>query len=237
MSDNFVVFLTSDNCGHCQHTRGNGILNDGKVLNSVNFLEKIFQHNLEVVNVHYINMMGKKSNIREVTRFYKKDKEIFQERFTSDNGRLKNDVYKAKGDKNLKIFSGHVLEKGSKTSWDKFLQDRIPNKLSHYVFYFPCFLIINRQNWFMSIKDQESDLIALTNAGITFRDKKGNVGLKKTSESINKRNVDIIKLIEDVTNGKVKIAPMEDLKIEEEKKVEVPMESFIEYKDVVIKGA
>lgn len=238
MSNNFVVFLTADNCAHCQHTRGKGVLNDGKVLNNVEFLEKVFKYNLEIVNVHYHNMVGRRNNIKEVTKFYKKDKIVFQDRYTQHDGNLRLEVLNAKTKKTVRVFNDFV-GKGEKITWSKFLQERIPSKLTHYAFYFPCFLIINRKNWKESIEDEKVDLIAIPNAGITHRDKNGNVGLKKTSESINKRNTDIIKLIEEIHQGKLKMEPMEDDTVEEikEEKFAPPMESFIEYQGVVVKGA
>ena len=53
MSEYFILFATADNCGHCMQARGNGILNDGKVLNGSVFLKKLMKFNMQVVNIHY----------------------------------------------------------------------------------------------------------------------------------------------------------------------------------------
>ena len=237
MSKNFVTYLTAENCGHCLQTRGKGILNDGKVLNGTDFLNKIFNYNMEIVNIHYNNMMGNKGDIKDVSRFYLKEGIIYQEKYSNAKGELRVEVYSCQKNKTSKIQNNYVFKNNQKVRWGKFLKERIPDKLANYVFYFPCFLIIERKNWAETLKDSKADLIALTNAGITYKDEKENIGLKKTSESINKRNVDIIKLIEDVEKGVVKIEPIESPKERIEKNINKAVEKFIEHKDIIIKGA
>ena len=220
MSKNFVTFLTAQNCGHCFQTRGKGILNDGKVLNGRDFLENFFTLGVEITNIHYANMMGKKNDIKEVSKFYKKDNIIYQSKYTENNGYLRVETYRDKKGKTELIVNDFVFSKGSKILWAKFLREKIPNKLANYIFYFPCFLVIERKNWKEAILDDSKDLIAIPNAGMVVKDEKGNVGLNKSSDSLNKRNIDIIKLVQDIEKGLVKIEPMQVL---ENTKVKIKM--------------
>ena len=103
--------------------------------------------------------------------------------------------------------------------------------------------------------------MALTNAGFTVENEKGSLGLLKTSDSINGRNMDIMKLIEGVATNKIPFEPSDFNKLEklppksiikkdkkekkdkkvkkdkkEKKEKKVRIGDFIEYHDVVIRS-
>ena len=239
MSKYMIVFLTADNCGHCQQSRGDGIINNGKILMELKTLMQFLKHDIDLINIHYKHMMATKNTTKNISKFYLKDNNVFQERYYDIENSLRLDVYKENG---VKIFNDFVKKDGQKISWIQFLKDRIPNKLSNYLFYFPCFMVVERNNWAETLNDPKAELVALTNAGITYKDKHGNVMLKKSQDSFRKRTVDIIKLLEDIKEGKQKIEPLEvedqvfPPKNVKEVKKEIPMERFIEYKDVIIRS-
>jgi len=243
MSKYILIFVTSDNCGHCQQSRGTGILNNGKVLVGTNFLKQLTYFNIEIVNVHYVNMMAKKSNIKDISKFYQKGDNIIQEKYYQENSLSKLDVYSS--DKG-KQFNDYITENNVKVPWQKFLKERISDKLVNYIYFFPCYMILEKENWSKTLTDPKEELVALTNAGYTYKDKYGNIGLKKTAQSVNQNTIDIIKLIEGVTSGSIKIEPKEneeestELKTKENRKVkmkekDIKMENFIDYKDIIIK--
>lgn len=240
-----VVFLTAENCGHCQNTRGEGILNaKNKFLTGSNFIKKLIKDDIELINIHYHNMMATKNSVKNISKFYNKDKLIYQEKYENFQDFLKLEVYKETKDGSQKVFNDFVKDKNEKVDWKKFINDRIPTKVLNYVFFFPCFLVLKRKNWYNCIQNIKEELIALTNAGFTHKDKFGNIGLEKTQQSIYGRTVDIVKLIEDVIDDKVeikvnkeeKIEEIKEEKIEEKKKNVMPIAEFIDYKDVVIKS-
>jgi hypothetical protein len=257
MSDYFILFSTADNCGHCQQARGDGILNDGKVLNSSNFLKKLLKFNMQVVNVHYYQMVATKSNIKDVSIMYLKDGAIIQEKYSPFKNETRLEVYQEMLKDTKKIYNDFVTNNKQKVEWKKFINERISNKITNYLFYFPCFMIIKRKNWADTIKDPNEELMALTNAGFTIENEKGSLGLLKTSASINGRNVDIMKLIEGIDNGTIPFEPSESNKVPEEKPKNLPPKSiikkdkklkkdkkekkvrigdFIEYQDVVVRA-
>lgn len=233
-----VVFLTADNCGHCLHSRGDGIINNGKVLMQTKTLMQFLKHDIELINIHYKHMMATKNTTKNISKFYLSKGKVIQERYYEIDNTLRLDVYNQNSDK---IFNDFVKKEGQKISWFQFLKDRIPNKLSNYLFYFPCFMVVERSNWAQTLTDSKEELIALTNAGITYKDKNGNVMLKRSQDSFQKRTVDIIKLLEDIVSGKEKLEPLEvedQLPADKKRKIakEIPLENFIEYKDVIIKS-
>ena len=255
MSEYFILFATADNCGHCQQARGDGVLNDGKVLNGSNFLKKLLKFNMQVVNIHYYQMVATKSNIKDVSIMYMKDDSVVQERYSSFKNETRLEVYQEMIKDTKKIYNDFVTKDKQKVVWRDFINARISNKINNYLFYFPCFMIIKRKNWAESIKDPNVELMALTNAGFTIENKDGSIGLLKTSESINGRNIDIMKLIEGIADGHIPFVPSESNKVpkklpskdgkpksiikkdkKDKKEKKVRIGDFIEYHDVVVRG-
>lgn len=240
--DLMVVFFTAENCGHCVHSRGEGILNTkDKVLVSSNFINKIIKDNMNLINIHYHNMnAATKNSIKNVSNFYVKDKIMYQEKYESFQDHLRNEVYKETENSTVRIFNDFIKKDKQKVEWKKFINDRIPTKILNYVFFFPCYLVLKKSNWLKCLNDPKEELLALTNAGFTHKDKYGNIGLEKTQQSIYGRNVDIIKLVDDIVNGKIEIKihkeENKENKKENKEEKEIPMIDFIEYKDVIIKG-
>lgn len=243
MSEYLIVFVTAENCGHCKNSRGDGVLNNGKALVGTKFLKTLMKHNMEIINLHYQSMMATKTSLKDISKFYLQKGELFQEKYYHLQNKLRLDVYKDNGKGSDKIFNDFVLKDGQKVDWLTFIKERVPNKILNYIFFFPCFMVLKRSNWRETISDSKAELVALTNAGITYKDKFGNIGLKKTQESIYGRNVDIAKLIDEIASGQTLIEPQEKEKEENNNsnknkniKREIPMENFIEYKDVIIKS-
>jgi hypothetical protein len=244
MSKYMIVFVTAEKCEACHQTRGDGIIKNGTILMKPETLFEFLKNDIELINVHHKVMNNaSKYTIKNISKIYLQKGKIVQERFyESVDKNLRLDVYNENG---VKIFNDFVFkENREKISWFQFLNDRIPNKLSNYIAYFPCFMIVERSNWAETLINPKEELVALTNVGITYKDKNGNIALEKTQESF-ERNVDIISLLKDIIDGKEKLEPLKNLEVKEkevkevkekEVKKEIPMENFIEYKDVVIKS-
>jgi len=234
-----VILVTADNCGHCTHSRGDGLITSKKPLVSPSYIKKLIGQGTEMLNIHYHQMMATKNSIKDISRFYIKNKILYQERYNNFQDHLRLEVYQEQKNGIIRVFNDFVLDKGKKVNWKRFTSERIPIKILNYIFFFPCFIVVNKDNWKKTLIEPKEELMALTNAGYTFKDKFGNLGLRKTQQSIYGRNVDILNLLEDLKTNKVEFKPHQndqEEKKEEKKEKEIKMADFIEYKDVIIKG-
>ena len=98
--------------------------------------------------------------------------------------------------------------------WSTFLAKKIPAKLSNYTYFYPCFLFISKKNWNQGLENKE--FYALTNAGIVKKFPNGTIGLEKTSQSINSRNVQFDTLLKDLVNKKIDL----DLHLDKQEVIE-----------------
>ena len=74
--------------------------------------------------------------------------------------------------------------------------------------------MFRRENWNRGLENKE--FYAITNAGIVKKFPDGTIGLEKTSQSINSRNVQFDTLLKDLVNKKVDLElQTEDEKVEE----------------------
>jgi hypothetical protein len=252
MSEYFVVFVTADNCGHCVQTRGGGLLNDGKKLNDASFIKEMLKHNTQYINIHYYNMMAAtKSGIKDISKYIKdNDGKIIQEKYYNFKSETRLEVFKESGSSSTRIYNDFVNKDKEKIKWLKLIDDKIPNKILNYVFYFPGFILLRKKDWNTCLKDGSKELMGLTNAGFTVINEKGVIGILKDGQSLGQREVEILSMIDDVINGKIPFEPhidktkdIKDIKdidikdiIGKPKQVKFTNQTFLEYKDVVIRG-
>ena len=213
MSEYLCVLLTSHSCGHCSQLIGNGEINNGKHYMVPATIREYFSssdgHNsikIDMINIHFENMMGKLSMVDRVSKITMSGKKIKQEIYYKEG-----DVVKIKNlefDKSLKTNQKEVIEENNKgVSWKTFIDKKIPSKIENYSYYYPCFMVLKKSNWKDCIDNKEEQLVAITNAGFTIEDKERNIRLDKSPTTFNQRNVQIKDLIHKIISGEQKIEP------------------------------
>lgn len=211
MNDFIILMLTSEGCGHCAMSRGNGLLNNGKQYTDSKFMKKTLQYKNSSVpffNIHYQDMSGKKERILNVSKIFIENNIVVQEIFYNDNGKMKMLIYDEFGNKKSK----DITLGGNSIPWVKFLMDKIPSQIINYVFYFPAFLIIKKEDWKKSILSEKFPLYALPNAGNINRKEDGSFVLEKNPQTLNSSTRNIEKIILDYFEGKETFILNKDLK-------------------------
>ena len=228
MKEYIGIMMTARGCGHCAHSRGNGIMGSGPHFMKPSVVDEFLSvsDNIMMLNIHFESMSGKKSQIREISKFSKNNDVIKQEFWSigEDNSISMHVVNANTKTKKITQQSVETLknEDGVPLKWEGFLNQKIPDKIENYTYYYPCFMIVKTANWLSSINSSD-ELYALTNAGKTRKSVMGKVMLDKDGKSFNERMVEPKKLFEDVTSGKVKIEPhIVDKKQESKQEVKPP---------------
>ena len=204
MKEYTCVMMTARGCGHCAHSRGNGVMGTGPHFMKPSVIDEFLglSNNFNFLNIHYDNMSGKRNLIREISKFYKEGDTIIEDMWvvegeTTKYLRIEADTKTKKMSQNGKDDIG--------IKWLDFVKSKIPEKIENYTYYYPCFMITRTENWMNSINNN-AELYGLTNAGKT-KIHEGKVFLDKDGKSFNERMVDPKDMIKDVTSGKVKIEP------------------------------
>ena len=237
MKDIVCCVLTSTGCGHCLQMRGNGILGDGRPMNSYKFLNlhlKIAKEgqSITLLNIHFKSMRGTHPEIGDISKHYIKGSKIVQERYyPGENGTFVDLLSINSSEKAKKILSRQVTIDKKGIDWETFLKKRVPMEIQNYTYYYPAFVVFSKESWV-----SRKDLVGITNAGFTIRDQVGEYRLEKNPQSLQQRGITGEQLISDILDGKVDFTPHKDLMVKEEPKVEeVKEELKTEEKDDSIK--
>ena len=206
MKDFLSVFLTSDACGQCLYSRGNGIINNGKFYTSHNYIKKITD-NCIIFNIHTYNMSPNIRFIKEISKFIQVDENIIrQEYYFNKDGDTNIKIILSDGGKNKETKEYKIKEGNKIVKWLDFVQKKIPKKIENYIYYFPCFLFISKENWNNSLtKDEE--LIAIPNSGLVKQYDNGKIALEKTRESIGKRTTTPENIIKELKENRIGFEP------------------------------
>lgn len=211
------LLLTSNGCGHCIAFRGDGLINNGKAYMKYEYINSLFENaknvKLNLMNVHYENMSGQAQFISDISKFTKSSKGITQERFFKYENKSRVRVINSRGVKNKEIAIKDVMKDNHKVDWLTMVREKLPDQIKNYVYYFPCFLVMETEGWKKALSDPNYPLVALPNAGKIMKEK-GIVKLDRSGESLNSRNIEIRQLLSGIANGNIMLA------VEEEKKVE-----------------
>ena len=210
MSNYICLLLTSNGCGHCTAFRGDGIINNGKAYMNPDYIKLLFTqasrgHKINIFNIHYDDMSGQNKFISDISKFVYTKKGILQQRYFrfENKSRLRTILASSK---NKELGVRDVLNKGNKVDWIDLVRDKIPDQIQNYTYYFPCFLMIETEEWNKALKDKDYPLAALTNAGFTISEDNV-IKLDRNPATLNTRNVDIKEMIREVTDGTIKIEP------------------------------
>ena len=213
MSDFVLVMLTSEGCGHCSQFRGNGVLGNKKAMNTYSFLEShsdpLKQNsNIPIINIHFSSMSGNHSQIQVVSKFTKQGKFVQQERYYSDNGKTFVNVLLIDHKETPRVVTKSQQVKIDKKEiiWTDFLEQKIPQNIEKYTFFYPCFILFKKEDW-----KNKGNILGMTNAGFVIRDPSGNYGLEKNGQTLQQRNILPQKLIIEAIKGELKFEPQKDL--------------------------
>lgn len=220
MTDFFITLLTSENCGHCHQFRGDGFINNGKKYMDIKFIKNFLSHenkNTTLINIHYTTMNGDLNSVANISKIYLDNNFLVQERFFEFEGKTRITVLKQTKKGVKKIISDFINNNKNSVLWKDFIVSKIPKKITFYSFFFPCFLIIKKNNWKEALVNNSS-LMAITNAGKTIRDEEGNIGIHKEAKSLYSRNVQPEMLAKQAFDNKLVFKP--DIDNFKEKKAE-----------------
>lgn len=196
--------MTARGCGHCAHSRGNGVMGSGPHFMKPSVIDEFLSlgKNFSFLNIHFDNMSGKRQLIREISKFYKEGDSIIEDMWTIEGEETRYFHVEA-NIKTKKMSQNGKDDIGVK--WVDFVKSKIPLNIENYTYYYPCFMITKTDNWINSINNN-SELYALTNAGKT-KIENGKVFLDKDGKSFNERMVDPKDMVRNVITGKEKIEP------------------------------
>lgn len=230
-SDKFCILLTAQNCGHCHHYRGDGIINSNQAYMHPEFMKKVITPykdvNLNFLNVHYYDMQNtSNAGIKDISKTYIIKEKIFQERFYPSSDRNKTYVdlrtHNLKTNKTKKEFTKREITKDGKSiEWLAVIKDKISPMLPNYTYVFPGFLLIDKNNWRQTF-DGKSQLLAFLNIGWTIETENGEIMLEKNGDSLRERNQNIFEMIDQYVVKNVEMKPHKTFKKNTEDKKDKP---------------
>ena len=206
MKDVLFVALTSEGCGHCSHMRGDGNLGNGKQFNTYHFLNQHIDpeddgKGITGLNIHFRDMGGRHQTITDIIK-YKKDgkNQILYEKYHQENGMTHVKVMKIDSSEKTKNVANHRVKiDGKEVVWLDFLDRKVPVKIENYTYFYPCFVVFKKDEW-----KRGGNILGLTNAGHTIREKSGDYAIEKNPQSLQQRNIPPRDLIVSILKGVTK---------------------------------
>lgn len=221
MKSYICLLLTSNGCGHCAAFRGDGLINNGKAYMKKEYISSLFDEaknvKLNLLNIHYENMSGQPQFISDISKFSMTKRGVMQQRYFryENKARLRSIVAKHK---RRELGVDDVLSEGKKVDWLTFVREKIPDQIKNYTYYFPCFLMVETEDWKKALKSPSYPLYALPNAGKVIKEN-NIIKLDRNPASLNSRNMDVKRMINQVAAGQLAIRTESD--VLEEKKMEI----------------
>jgi len=232
MRDIIFTVLTSEGCGHCHNMRGNGDLGNGKQFTQYDFLKSHLDplqngKTCTILNIHYATMSGRREEIVNISKVYLRNNLVYQEKYYNVNNKVNVKVLSI--DRNNKVTRIGEKPASVTDNWLGFVSKKIPRGLQNYTFFFPCFIVFEKNNW-----KEAKNILGLTNAGYTIRDTDGFFKLEKNGKTLSERNVLPQKLITEAISGVVDFKPHKDLfEVKETKEVKEEVKETKEVKEEV----
>lgn len=240
----FCILLTAQNCGHCHHYRGDGIINSNQAYMHPEFIKKIISPykdiKLSLLNIHYYDMSNTSNNgIKDISKTYILKNNIVQEIFYPSQDRNKTHVDlrtfdTKKNQVKLRFSKKEILKNNNSVEWLKFIGDKISPMLINYTYVFPGFLLVDKNNWTQTF-DKKTQLLAFLNIGWTIETKDGKIMLEKNEKSLRERSEDIFQMIEKYVINNTKMVPHKSEKSEKIEEVKDTKETKDTKKEKKIK--
>ena len=208
--------MTSVECPHCHDLRGKGVIGCGAHFMKPSVLTELLSLTSEVkmINLHFKGG-GEARNVVEMSTLQRDGTKLTQEIWCRSEDKVKAMTVTA--DSTTKKFNR--TKKEFKGDWGALIQKMIPAKSSNYTFYYPCFMMVETQNWVESA-NHSTELYAVTNAGKTITEN-GVVKLDKNGKSLNDRILEPSELVQRVSSGEIPLIPLEEEQEPPEPKPEV----------------
>jgi hypothetical protein len=202
------LLLTSNGCGHCSAFRGDGLINNGRAYMKYDYINSLFESaanaKLNLLNIHYENMSGQPQFISDISKFTKSSRGIIQQRFFKYENKARIRVIQARGEKNKEMGVKDVLSSNNKVDWSTLVKEKLPDQIKNYTYYFPCFLVIETDEWNKALNNPSYPLAALPNAGKIIKED-NIIKLDRNPTSLNSRNVEIKQLLNTIISGETLI--------------------------------
>lgn len=197
-----LIMMTSVECPHCHDLRGKGVMGCGAYFMKPSVIAELLSVHSQVnmINLHFKNG-GQSSNVVEISKIQLEGKNVIQEIWCESENKVKRLTVYAYSD--TKKFLRTKQE--FKGNWQELIEKMIPLKIKNYTFYYPCFMMVETENWMASI-ESNAELYGVTNAGKTI-EVNGSVKLDKDGKSLNDRMMEPIQLIQNVVSGEIALRP------------------------------
>ena len=221
MSDFIFTVLTAEGCGHCHHSRGDGLLGNGKHFLQYDFLKSLSkpiqsQKPLTLLNIHFSSMGGRQNMVKEISKFTYLENRIQQEMYSNSNDKASVTVSSITKDGKVSRHGDKLLkDNGKDINWSQFIDKKISKKIENYTYYFPCFIIFRKKDWL-----EGKDFLGITNSGFTILDKDGVYKLEKNPQTLGQRSVEPSSLAIAAASGSLDFKPHKNLKEEAGEKKE-----------------
>ena len=219
MSDFIFTVLTAEGCGHCHHSRGDGLLGNGKHFLQYDFLKSLSkpiqsQKPLTLLNIHFSSMGGRQNMVKEISKFTYLENRIQQEMYSNTNDKASVTVSSVAKDGKVSRHGNKIVkDNGKDINWGQFIDKKISKKIENYTYYFPCFIIFRKKDWL-----EGKDFLGITNSGFTILDKDGVYKLEKNPQTLGQRSVEPSSLAIAAASGSLDFKPHKNLKEEEGEK-------------------
>ena len=138
-------------------------------------------------------MSGRREEIVNISKVYLRKDIIYQEKYYNNKEVTVRILSLDKNNTATKIGEKPATVK---EDWLTFVSKKVPRSLENYTFFFPCFIVFEKKNW-----KEGKNILGLTNAGYTMRDKNGNYMLEKDGRTLGERNILPQKLITEAISG------------------------------------
>lgn len=197
--------MTSVECPHCHDLRGEGVIGCGAHFMKPSVVSELLSvtSQVKMINLHFKGG-GHARNVVEMSTIHIEGNKVTQEIWCkSSENKVK--ALTVSVDSSTKKFNRTKQE--FKGDWDALIQKMIPGKISNYTFYYPCFMMVETQNWIDSVS-RNTELYGVTNAGKTIVED-GVVKLDKDGKSLNDRMLEPVELVQRVVSGEIPLNPFE----------------------------
>lgn len=200
MNEVVAVIVTANDCGHCIQFRGNGEISNGKKYTSFSFLNSLLLKGVTLLNINYLHNSQK--IINDISKFYKKEKKIYQERYFEYEKNAKIRELESINDKKKLLKVDDILKNNKKISLIELKNDKIPEQIENFRYYSPCLMVFRKDDWNKALKNKNYHLYGEINAcGVSY-DKK--IGWYIDRNKMGKVNYTYEKLIEKALSNNFK---------------------------------
>jgi type III secretory pathway component EscV len=205
MSEEYLLFfLTSEDCGVCQHFRGNGIIGNEKEYMKYDKIRNILDKGVTFFNIHSSIRNGKNSNIIDISKFslreHKGETKIIQEKCYKYQDKTRVLILEMGKDKKTIATDTITVreDKGEKEiAWIDYVKRHIPQKLENFTgLYVPEILVTTKNSWINSM-EKSLPLLAIPDRSYVVK-RNSDYFISKNPKDVHQRVVKLEKILEEI---------------------------------------